>query len=99
MGLGKTLRHLSRKCCRYSSLEKFEDAFDIAFTLYAKKRKRSRTNAKLSKVWATQQLVVALVFETSGLWANFGHPSNCLDYSVIKSNITDVAVDQVGMDV
>ena len=28
MGLGETPRHLIRKLCRYSSLEKLEDAFD-----------------------------------------------------------------------
>ena len=30
VGLGKTSRRLSRKRCRYSSLEKFEDGFDTA---------------------------------------------------------------------
>ena len=30
VGLGKTPRCLIRKCCRYSSLQKFEDAFDTA---------------------------------------------------------------------
>ena len=33
MGLVETLRRLVRKCCRYSSLEEFEDAFDTALDL------------------------------------------------------------------
>ena len=50
-------------------------------------------------VCTTQQLVGALVFATISIWTRFGHPSNWWDYSVIKSNISDVAIDSVGMDV
>ena len=46
-----------------------------------------------------QQLVCVLVFATIGVRANSGHPSNCLDSSMIKSNVSDVAVDYDGLDV
>ena len=51
----------------------------------------------VSKVRTTQQLVGALAFATIGVCANFSHPSNCWEYSIIKSNISDVAVDYVDM--
>ena len=35
-------------------------------------------------IWQTPLLDV-LVFAKVGVWANFGQPSNCWDYSVIKS--------------
>ena len=41
----------------------------------------------------------ALVLQKIGALANFGHPSNCWDYTTIKSNVSDVAVNEVGMDV
>ena len=51
LGVGKTPRHLIRKCCQNSSLEKFEDALHLC------RKKRFRTNGK---VWAIQQLVGVL---------------------------------------
>ena len=41
-------RRLIRKCCRYSSLEKLEDAFDIAIDLM-QKHKHSMTSGKVRK--------------------------------------------------
>ena len=59
-GLGETPRHfLIRKRCRYSSFDKFEDAFNTALDSMQKKSKRSTTNGKMR---ATQQFVEALVF-------------------------------------
>ena len=37
IGLGEMPRRLIRKRCRYSSLDQFEDAFDTALDLNAKK--------------------------------------------------------------
>ena len=62
VGLGETPRRLIRKCCRYSSLEKLEDAVDTASHFMPRKYKLFRTNDKVGKLWATQQLVAALVF-------------------------------------
>ena len=51
------------------------------------------TNGKVSKVRTTQQLISALIFATFGGLENFGHSSNCWDYSMIKPNTSNVAVD------
>ena len=52
----------------------------------------------MSKVRTTQQLVGAFVSATIDVRVKFGYPSNCSEYSIIKSNISDVALDQVGKD-
>ena len=49
MGLGETPHRLIRKRSRYSSLEKFEDAFDTALD-FMQRPKRSRINDKVGKV-------------------------------------------------
>ena len=57
LGVVKTPRRLIRKRCRYSSLEKFEDAFDITLHFM---QKYSSLPGKMAKVWATQYSVGAL---------------------------------------
>ena len=49
VGLGETTRHLIRKRYRYSSREKFEDAFDTALDLTQTKR----SDAAFSAVFRT----------------------------------------------
>ena len=42
---------------------------------------------------------LALLFsQKNSIWANFDQPSNCGDYNMMKYNISDVAVDLVGID-
>ena len=59
VGLGETPRCLIRKRCRYSSVEKFEDAFDTALDLL---QKTQVFQDMCDEVQATLQLVEALVF-------------------------------------
>ena len=60
VGLGETSRRLIRKRRQYSSLDKFDDAFNTALDLM-QKTKRSTTNGKEGKLQETQQSTDALV--------------------------------------
>ena len=75
-GQGETPPCLIRKRCQYSSLEKFEVAFDTALHYMKKRDKRSRTNDKVGKVCAAQQLVGTLVLAKIGIGARCAEPSN-----------------------
>ena len=63
MGLRETPRRLIRKCYRYSSLERFEDVFEMALQ-FIQKTEAFQTNDNVGIVWATPQLVDALVLQT-----------------------------------